>query len=114
MNNIKIVILALLLCLGLVLGAHPASQVDLAFDKETSLLTVDFAHKVSDSADHFIYEVTIYLNKDEIITQKIEKQETTDGGNLVFKIIDAKPGDKISVKTNCNKSGKKSGELEIE
>lgn len=114
MKSMKVVILALFLCIGFILTAHPASGVELNFDKETSLLTVDFMHKVSDAGDHFIFEVKVYLNKDEIITQKIEQQETNEGGNLVFKIIDAKPGDKIKVRTNCNKSGKKSAELEIE
>ncbi len=114
MKSMKVLMLSLFIFVGLVLSAHPASGVDLSFDKETSLLTVDFQHKVSDADKHFIFEVTVYLNNDEIITQKIEKQESTDGGSLVFKIIDAVPGDTIQVKTNCNKSGKKSGELVLE
>ena len=114
MKSIKILILAGFLCVGFILTAHPASQVDLSFDKETSLLTVDFMHKVSDADDHYIFEVIVYLNKEEIITQMVEKQDTNEGGSLVYKIIDAKVGDTLRVKTNCNKSGKKSGELEIE
>ena len=110
----KTILIGLFLVSALLLGAHPASDVILSFDRETSTLTVDFTHKVSDAADHFIFEVTVYLNKDEIITQKIEKQETAEGGNLVYRIIDAKPGDVIKVKTNCNKSGKKTGELTLE
>ncbi len=97
-----------------VLDAHPASNVKLDFDMETHQLSVDFTHKVSDADNHFIYEITVYLNKEEVISQKISKQDTNMGGRLVYKIIDAKIGDKITVKTNCNKSGKKSGELVIE
>ena len=37
-----------------------------------------------------------------------------ENGNLIYKIIDAKLGDKIKVRTNCNKTGKKSATLEIE
>jgi hypothetical protein len=114
MIKTRILIIVIVMLSFTLLKAHPASDVTVTFDKETSLLTVEFVHKVNDADKHFIFEVTVYLNKDEIITQSIEKQDTLDGGSLVYKIVDAKAGDKIKVKTNCNKSGKKSGELELE
>jgi len=75
---------------------------------------VEFIHKVDDAEKHFIFEVIVYLNKEEIVTQLIEKQETSEGGSLVYKLVDVNIGDKIKVKTNCNKTGKKSAELVIE
>jgi len=96
------------------LVAHPASNVTLEFNQETSILTVNFDHKVKDAEKHFIYEVKVYLNKEVIIEQKTEKQDNLESGNLVYKIIDAKSGDKIKVRTNCNKTGKKSATIEIE
>lgn len=108
-----ILMMAILISIAL-LNAHPASIVDLSFDQETSILTVEFEHKVADAEKHFIFEVEVSLNKEEIITQAIEKQDDLNGGSLVYKIVDAKVGDKIKVKTNCNKTGKKSAELVIE
>ncbi|MBT3756774.1 MAG: hypothetical protein HOK80_09235 [Candidatus Cloacimonetes bacterium] len=99
---------------SLLLSAHPASNVELEFNQETSILTVSFDHKVKDAEKHFIFEVTVYLNKEEIIEQKIEKQDDAESGTVLYKIIDAKSGDKIKVKTNCNKTGKKSATLTVE
>jgi len=114
MIRTRIMLFLMIIFAAATITAHPASDVMVTFDKETSLLNVDFIHKVSDADQHFIFEVTVYLNKDEVITQAIEKQENLDGGSLVYKMIGLNPGDKIKVKTNCNKSGKKSGELTIE
>ena len=84
-------------------------SVDQIHDAETAA-----REKVDDAEKHFIFEVIVYLNKEEIVTQLIEKQETSEGGSLVYKLVDVKIGDKIKVKTNCNKTGKKSAELVIE
>ncbi len=113
-ETMKYVLLVICLIGSSLLMAHPASEVNLEFDKETSMLTVNFTHEVKDAAKHFIFEVKVYLNKEEIIEQKIEKQDNVETGKLVYKIIDARSGDKIKVRTNCNKTGKKSATLEIE
>ncbi len=110
----KYFLLVVLLIGSSLLVAHPASNVNLEFDQETSILTVNFEHKVKDAEKHFIFEIIVYLNKEVIIEQKIERQDSMENGNLVYKIIDAKSGDKIKVRTNCNKTGKKSATLEIE
>ena len=110
----KYVLLVICLIGSSLLMAHPASEVNLEFNKETSILTVNFAHEVKDAEKHFIFEVKVYLNKEEIIEQIIEKQDNVENGSLIYKIIDAKSGDKIKVRTNCNKTGKKSATIEIE
>jgi len=110
----KYLLLAVLLIGNSLLVAHPASNVDLEFDQETSVLTVNFDHKVKDAEKHFIFEIIVYLNKEVIIEQQIQKQGNLESGILVYKIIDVKPGDKIKVRTNCNKTGKKSATLDIE
>ena len=113
-ETMKYVLLVICLIGSSLLMAHPASEVNLEFDKETSILTVYFTHEVKDVEKHFIFEVKVYLNKEEIIEQKIEKQDNLETGKLVYKIIDAKSGDKIKVRTNCNKTGKKSATIEID
>ncbi len=94
--------------------AHSAQEVTATYDMETKLLKVEFEHKVRDASDHFIYEVKIEVNKKEIITQLISKQETADGGQLIYRIPDLKKGDEVKVVTECSKRGKKSAEITVE
>jgi hypothetical protein len=107
-------LLLIILCFAAGLIAHPASNVTLTFDSETKILDVNFDHKVSDAEKHFIFEIKVYLNKDVIIEQELFSQDGTESGSLVYKINDAKIGDKIKVTTNCNKTGKKSDEITVE
>lgn len=109
----KYLFFAVLMVISSVVWAHPASEVVLDFDQETSILNVSFSHQVKDAENHFIYEVKVFLNKDEIIEQKLVKQEKSEGGELIYKIIEAKPGDIIKVQTTCNKIGKKSTEIKL-
>lgn len=96
-----------------ILNAHPASDVKAVFETETSLLRIDYTHKVSDGSSHFIFDVEVSLNGKKAVKQELWKQETNNGGSLIYKIIDAKPGDKITVFTECNKGGKKSQTVEV-
>ena len=110
----KYFLLVVLLIGSSLLVAHPASNVTLEFNQETSILTVNFDHKVKDLEKHFIFEIIVYVNKEVIIEQQIQKQDNLETGSLIYKIVDIKLGDKIKVRTNCNKTGKKSATLEIE
>ncbi len=109
----KIIIAISLLIIALSVYAHPASDVNAEFDMETKILTVSFEHKVSNASKHFISEVKVYRNEEEIIIQKISMQETAEGGKVQYKIPDAVSGDKLNIYTVCNKFGKKSLELTI-
>ncbi|MCF7794414.1 MAG: hypothetical protein K9N09_11510 [Candidatus Cloacimonetes bacterium] len=109
----KFFILIVLILSSAFLIAHPASDIELTFDQETSILTVNYVHEVKDADKHFVYEIIVYMNGDEIIEQKMETQDNSEGGSVLYKIIDAKAGDEIKVRTNCNKTGKKSAEIEI-
>ncbi|MCF7857738.1 MAG: hypothetical protein K9N07_00230 [Candidatus Cloacimonetes bacterium] len=109
----KLLLLVLIIFGSTLLIAHPASEVNLVFDNDNSMLSVNFKHDVKDVDKHFIFEILVFLNQDQIIEQKITRQDKLEGGTLSYKIIDAKPGDTIKVKTNCNKTGKKSAEIEI-
>ncbi len=95
------------------LFAHPANSVDLTFDKATSILKVNFTHKVGDETAHFIYDVEVKLNGKKLINQETLRQDTKEGGYYLFKIVDAKVNDKISVMVDCNKGGKKTETLVI-
>lgn len=103
----------LLLITFSMLSAHPASEIVIKYEADTSALSIDFLHKVRDHKSHFIDEVMISLNGEQIITQKLFTQDDEQGGSLFFKVAALKNGDVVSVQTNCNKIGKKTAEKAI-
>jgi hypothetical protein len=94
--------------------AHSASDVKADFNEGTKILNVKYDHSVKDPASHYIEEVTVDLNGKEIISQKLIMQDDNKNGSVLYKIPEAKAGDKIVVKTKCNKFGKKKFELTVE
>lgn len=113
MKHSKIVVsLIVLLSVGIAY-AHPASEQTATFDRAKGNLMISFDHKVKDISDHFIYDVKVSVNKKVIITQKVTKQENLNGGTFYYHITDVKAGDKISVVTDCNKTGKKATNVEV-
>ena len=58
--------LMLIIVLGLMaitaLSAHPAANVKAQYDAKTSILTVEYGHKVRDASDHYIFNVMIEVN----------------------------------------------------
>ena len=74
-----------------ILYGHAPSDVILAFDKDTHILEVKFNHNVRDITQHYVNEVKVLLNGKEIIVQTLNRQDSIQGGLLVYKIIDAKP-----------------------
>ncbi len=94
--------------------AHPAKKVDLVFDPVTHILQIRIDHEVKDAAKHFIEAVTVTLNGEELVIQKLSAQDDLTGLDLIYKLNTVKTGDAISVSTKCNIMGKKSGKLKIE
>lgn len=110
----KKIVLVLALVLSLSgLFAHPASDVKAKFNISGKNLAVIYQHAVKDNAQHFISEVVIELNGKTVITQNPAIQDDNNGGDLSFKIPEAKPGDKITIKTKCNKGGSKDYEMTV-
>ena len=95
------------------LWAHPASDLEIQFDLETATLTVNYQHQVRDASSHYIEELKVSLNGEEIISQKLGQQADTDGGKLLYIIVDAKADDEIEVISKCNKFGNKKATLKI-
>ncbi len=96
------------------LFAHPASEVTASYDKETMILTVEYKHDVSDPTKHFIDDIEVILAKKDLVVQKLMSQDTIEGGKVLYKIRDLKPGDVLKIKTDCNRFGGKSIEYTIE
>lgn len=110
----KVLIIAILSIIAMVgLNAHPANTVKAEYDAKTALLTVDFAHKVTNASDHYIFNLIVELNGKKMIEQNLSRQENLEGGSLVYKMLNLSKGDKVKVTADCNKGGKKSTTITI-
>ena len=114
MKKLSIIFITIMLLGASILSAHPASDMNAEYNKETQILTVSFDHKVKDPGDHFIYDVEVKLNKKKIIEQEVSFQENDKGGSFIYKVIDAGVGDVFDITIGCNKWGKKKVKLVIE
>ena len=105
-------VLALLFSTSPVL-AHPSKSMVLDFSLQEHTLRVRIAHEVKKPLKHYIDKIVVELNGKEIIEQKFKSQISKEGQEAVYMIIDAKPGDKITVIAYCNVSGKKKQTVKI-
>jgi len=96
------------------LAAHPPMSVDLEFDAETHMLTVNYTHDTDNLAAHYINAITVSINDEVMIRQSQHTQAGATGGTLVYTLVDAKPGDTLSVKVECNMHGHKVATLTLE
>ena len=108
----RLLIIALLL-MAMPLVAHSPKTVDLDYDVDTGVLSVEITHSVNNATKHYINKVTVELNGKTIIEQTFRSQLDEEKQQVLYKIVDAKEGDKLSVTARCNISGKKKGELEV-
>lgn len=106
-------VVLLVLTLAVAAFGHSASEVDLIFDTESKILTIEAKHSVKDAEDHYIDEIVVELNGEEIITQVFKKQTNNDAQIVSYVIIDAEEGDEIEVITNCSKFGKEKASIVI-
>ena len=91
--------------------SHPASKVILSIEGKVVHVTVK--HNVSNPENHYIDEILLFLNDKEIIKQILFMQ-TGDMQEVYYTIPSLKPGDKVTVKTNCSRGGNRSGTITVE
>jgi desulfoferrodoxin (superoxide reductase-like protein) len=98
---------------ALPLFAHPPKGLEMTYDYESNILSVEIAHSVNDAAKHFIKKVVVELNGKKIIEQTFKRQVDGETQQVMYKVIDGIEGDKITVTAYCNISGKKKADLTI-
>lgn len=91
--------------------ADPPKKVNLTY--QDGKLKVEALHKVRNSNNHFIDQVTVKVNGKELKTIRLDKQTSTASQLLEIDLPDLKKGDKIEVVTRCNEFGKKSAKLVV-
>lgn len=86
--------------------AHPPDSIAVSIDS-TQFLSVEVHHPVKQwPSDHFVKQVTVTLNSAPIITQDFKSQSSQEWQYVYYRVIDAKPGDRISVSAECSLFGK--------
>ena len=107
-----LLVLLTLLTATTFVAAHPASEVDLRMAGDTLIVTA--MHKVKNPAKHYIDDITIAINGEELLEKEYVSQTSKTAQSV--SIVISKPlsaGDKITVITECNKFGEKAAELTI-
>ncbi len=97
----------------LLLSAHPADEISANYDHSEQLLEIEIMHNVRDAAKHFITEIKIAWNDEEIIVQKFQEQNTKEKLAICYKIYSIQPGDILEISARCNKFGTKKLEFTI-
>jgi len=93
--------------------AHPPSSIEASFDASTKMLSAVISHQVNNPTKHFIKEVEIELNGEEIIEREFKKQDDNAIQSINFEIPDASPGDLITIEAYCSISGKLTKKLSV-
>ena len=101
----------LFLMFSVQVSSHPASKVTLLVEGKVLQVTVN--HNVGNSKNHYTEEILVFLNDKEIIRQ-IFFMQTGDMQKVSYTIPSLKPGDEVTVNTNCSKGGKRSGTITVE
>ena len=106
-----IIFFTVLVCSLLI--AHPASKVNINYDKQNKQVDIKVTHMVGDETSHYIKNAKIYLNGKEIITQHAKSQVDKKMQHFLYKVIDVKKGDAIKVEVECNKQGTRTESINI-
>lgn len=111
----KGILAGFLICLAVASTAyaHPPSDIQIAFDPTTKIVTAVIIHPVSNPLNHSIQKVDVGVNGNEIIEHRISRQDDNDRQRVSYLIPDVKDGDVISVEGYCSISGKLRQEITI-
>jgi desulfoferrodoxin (superoxide reductase-like protein) len=111
---IKITLISLLFLVCYPVFAHSPSDIQISFDKASKILTINVMHNVEDPTDHYIRQIKVSLNVQNVITQNFSSQTDTNGQKASYIFIDAAPGDQIMVTAICNLGGFLDKTLEVQ
>lgn len=110
----SIFVTLVMVMVGLLAYAHPPKNVDLSYDAESGILSINAVHAVKDVASHYVDQVEILINGEQKELLKAEKQGDSELAIFTYEIGSLQTGDVVEVIARCNKVGKRSAKLEIE
>lgn len=86
---------------------HPADNVKMSFDSTGTILTIVANHSVKTPGNHYIMSIVVDVNGKELVKQTYLSQLNKNEQMALYKIIDIKKNDKLTVSTQCNITGRK-------
>lgn len=93
--------------------ADPPKKVTLTYNQESKKLKVVALHPVKDVEEHFIDEIVISVDGNEVKKLKLKKQSNAKTEEIELAIPEIKKGSEISVKARCNEFGSKTETLKL-
>lgn len=94
--------------------AHAPRSVDITYDKEKEVLTVEMEHRVRDVSNHYIDVITVFVNDKEAKKKTLEQQSDDNKEKQTFQMDGLKAGDIVRVHASCNRVGSRSSTITIE
>jgi desulfoferrodoxin (superoxide reductase-like protein) len=91
--------------------ADPPQKVNLSYLE--GKLTVDASHKVLNPNTHYIDQIVVKVNGQEVQKVKLDKQTSKSSQVSTLDLPNLKTGDKVEVAVRCNEFGEKKGKLVI-
>ncbi|MCM8797760.1 MAG: hypothetical protein NC923_07845 [Candidatus Omnitrophica bacterium] len=107
------IFLSSFIALGLIVYAHPPTDISITYDVKNKTLEAVIAHPVSNPQAHFINKVNILLNGQVIIEHRISRQDNNTKQTVIYVIPDAGDGSVLTVEAYCSISGKLKKEVKI-
>jgi len=84
--------------------ARPPTALDLQYDVENKILTIDVKHVTKNPRKHHIRKLVVFKNGEELEIFRYVTQATSQGFSQEFS-MDTEEGDVIRVKAYCNEAG---------
>jgi len=94
----------LLSLFSFIVSAHSPSNIELIYDMDTQILSVDISHSVPDPNNHYIKEVKIEKNGVEYMNEQYTSQQSSSSFTDTY-VITAADGDSLKVTGYCSISG---------
>jgi hypothetical protein len=92
--------------------AHPPKKMQMSY--EDGKLIIEAKHPVKDVEDHYIDNITIWVDDAEVKVIEPSKQTSLKAEKIEIELPGLKKGSVVKVKMSCNKFGAKSASLELE
>jgi hypothetical protein len=84
--------------------AHAPSSITAEFSYNYDVLYVQVSHNVEDNSTHYIEEIDVFRNGDQIFNKTYDNQMSTTGMSDTFAIF-LDEGDDLYIIAKCNEGG---------
>lgn len=113
MQYLKVVVIVLILHMAATALACPPSAIYANYDSNRHELNVTVQHIVTKRAEHFVKEIIVYKNGEEVARREFDFQTSHRNQTMPPIPLQAIRGDKIRIVAFCNTSGKYEKDLTV-